>query len=64
VARRIRREEFHLTVNAPRGLPAQEYDTMRQALDDLLFLAWLHPAVRGVIRRHPALRKAKMRWSR
>jgi hypothetical protein len=64
VARRIRREEFHLTVYAPCGLPAQEYDAMRQALDDLLFLARLHPAVRGVIRRNPVLRKAKVRWSR
>jgi hypothetical protein len=25
---------FHLTVYAPRGLSAQEYDALRQALDD------------------------------
>ena len=45
-------EEFHLTVFAPRGLPALEYDTMRQTLDDPHFHAELDRAVRG--RRPPA----------
>jgi hypothetical protein len=32
-------EAFHLTVYAPRGLSAQAYDALQQALDDPLFLA-------------------------
>jgi hypothetical protein len=57
-------EAFHLTVFAPRGLPALEYDTMRQTLDDPHFHAERDRAVRGVVRRHPALSKTKVRLSR
>jgi hypothetical protein len=64
VARWIVMEELHLTVHAPRGLPDQEHDAMRQALDDPRFHAQLRRAVRRVARRHPALSKAKVRLSR
>ena len=64
MAKHILIEEFHLTAYAPRGLPAQEYDAMRQALDDPRFHARLHRAVRRVACRHPALSKAKVRLSR
>ena len=64
MAKHIQMEELHLTVYAPRGLPAQEYDARRQALDDLLFHARLRPAIRRVARRHPALSKAKVRLPR
>jgi hypothetical protein len=63
VAKRILMEEFHLTVYAARGLPAQGYNTMRQTLDDPRFHAQLRRAVRGVCRRHPALSRAKVRLS-
>jgi len=53
-----------VTVYAPRGLPAQEYDAMRQTLDDRPFHDQLRRAVRRVARRHPALSKAKVRLSR
>jgi hypothetical protein len=64
VAKHIRIEEFHLTVCAPRGLSAQAYDVMRQALDDLPFHARLRRAVRRFACRHPALSKAKVRLAR
>jgi hypothetical protein len=57
-------EEFHLTFYAPRGLSAQAYDAMRQALDDSLFLARLRRIFHRVVCRHPALSKAQVRRSR
>jgi hypothetical protein len=64
VAKHILIEEFRLAVYAPRGLPAQDYEAMRQALDDPLFHARLRRAVRRVAHRHPALSKAQVRLSR
>ena len=64
VAKCILMEAFHLTVYAPRGLPAQEFDAMRQALDDPLFHARLRRIFRRVACRHPTLSKAKVRLSR
>jgi hypothetical protein len=64
VARHILIEEFHLTVYAPRGLPAQEYDAMRQTLDDSLCHARLRRTFHRVVRRHPALSKAQVRLAR
>jgi hypothetical protein len=64
VAKRIVMEEFHLTVLAPRGLPAAEYNAMRQALDDPRFHAQLRRAMRGVVRRCPSVSKVKVRVSR
>ena len=60
MAKRILVEEFHLTVYALRGLATGEYDALRQALDDPLFLARLRRAVR----RHSALGKTNVRLSR
>ena len=57
-------EAFHLTVYAPRGLSAQAYDALRQALDDLPFHARLRRAVRRFACRHPALSKAQGRLAR
>jgi hypothetical protein len=60
VARRIVMEEFHLTVYAPRGLPAPAYDALRQALDD----PPVHAARRRAVRRHPAPSQAEGRRMR
>jgi hypothetical protein len=63
VAKHILVEGFHVTFYAPRGLPAQEYDAMRQTLDDPLFHTLLRRAVRRLVRRHPALSKVRVRLS-
>jgi hypothetical protein len=57
-------EEHHLTVCAPRGLSAQEYDALRQALDDPPFHARLRRTFRRVVCRHPALGMAQVRLAR
>jgi|HubBroStandDraft_6_1064221.scaffolds.fasta_scaffold472864_2 hypothetical protein len=57
-------EEFHLTVTAPRGLGAAEYDAIRRTLDARGFRAGLRRAARGVFRRHPALARARFALSR
>jgi hypothetical protein len=54
-------EEFPLTVLAPSGLPAHEYDAMRRALDDPHFHAQLR---RAVVRRRPPLGNVKVTLSR
>jgi hypothetical protein len=64
VAKGILLEEFHLTVFAPHGLPEEEYDAMHQALDDPRFRDELRRAVRGVVRRRPALAKVKVAITR
>ena len=64
MAKHIRIEEFHLTVCAPRGLSAQAYDVMRQALDNPPFHARLRGIFCRVAGRHPALSKAQARLSR
>jgi hypothetical protein len=64
VAKHIQIEEFHLTVYAPRGLPAQDHDALRQPLDDSLFLARFRRTFRRVVCRHPALSKAQGRPAR
>jgi hypothetical protein len=61
VAKRILGEEFPLTVYAPSGHSAQAYDALRQALDDPPLHARLRRTFRHVVRRHPALSKAKVR---
>jgi hypothetical protein len=65
LVRSILVEEFHLTIRAPPGLPDDEYLAMRQALDEKRFRAELRRAVRAVLRRRPALSKARVgltRW--
>jgi hypothetical protein len=64
VAKGILMEEFHVSVYAPRGLPAVEYDAMRQVLTDAGFLAALRLAVRRVFRRHPPLDQVRVRLTR
>jgi hypothetical protein len=51
-------------MRAPHGLPEEEYDAMRQALDDPHFHNALRRAVRGVVRRRPALAKIKVAVTR
>jgi hypothetical protein len=55
---------FYLSVFAPRGLRAAEYDALRRTLDGAGFRAKLGRAVRGVFRRYPSLNKAKIRITR
>jgi hypothetical protein len=57
-------EEFHLSVYVPRGLPAAEYEAVRQTLDDAGFQARLRRAVREVFRQEPSLRPVRVRVSR
>jgi hypothetical protein len=57
-------DEFHLTIQAPRGLPEAEYQAMRRALDDRRFQTKLRAAVRNVARQHQALRKTRFVLSR
>jgi hypothetical protein len=57
-------EKLHLTVCAPRGLSAQAYDAMRQALDDPPLHARLRRIFHRVACRHPALSKAQGRLAR
>jgi hypothetical protein len=57
-------DAFCLTVYAPRGLSAQAYDVMRQALDNPPFHARLRGIFCRVAGRHPALSKAQARLSR
>jgi len=64
MAKWVLMEAFLLTVYAPRGLSAQAYDALRQALDDPLSHDQRRRAVRRVAYRHPALSKAEVRLSR
>ena len=64
MAKGILLEELHVTAYAARGLPAAEYDAMRQALTDAGFLAALRRAVRRVSRRHPPLDQVRVRLTR
>ena len=57
-------EESHLTVYAPRGLPAGEYGAMQPTLDAPVFLTRLRRIFRRVVRRYLALNKAEVRLSR
>jgi hypothetical protein len=59
MVRLILLDEFHVTIRAPPGLPEGEYAAMRQALDDRRFRAELRRAARAVVRRRPALGKAR-----
>ena len=49
---------------APPGLPAAEYDAMRQALDDKHFQADLRRITRDICRQYPALAKARIKLTR
>ena len=64
MAKGILMEELHVTAYAPRGLPAAEYDAMRQVLTDAGFLTVLRRAVRRVFRRHPPLDQVRVRLTR
>jgi hypothetical protein len=64
VAKGILLEEFHVSVYAPRGLPPQEDDAMRQTLTDAGFLAALRRAVRRVFRRHPPPDQVRVKLTR
>jgi hypothetical protein len=64
VPKQILVDEFHLTVNAPRGLPNDEYVAMRRTLDRVAFRRRLGQAVRDVIRTYPSLDKARVTISR
>lgn len=57
-------EQYHVSVYVPRDLPAAEDDAVRQTLDDPHFHAQLRRAVRGIVRRHAPLRKAKVTVTR
>ena len=64
MAKRMVMEEFHLTVLAPRGLPEEEYEAMRQGLDDPRLHVELRRAVRDVVRQRPPLGKVKVTVTR
>ena len=64
MAKGILMEEWHVSVYAPRGLPAAEYDAMRQVLTDAGFLTALRRAVRRVFRRHPPLDNVRVSLTR
>jgi hypothetical protein len=64
MARRIVMDEFHLTVYAPGGLSAPEYEAIRRALDEPELHAALARAARRVLRRSPPLRPVRVRLSR
>ena len=57
-------DEFHLTLLVPRGLSETESAAARHGIDDRLFQARLLRAARKACRRHPALRKVRVRLSR
>jgi hypothetical protein len=57
-------EALHLTACAPRGLSAQAYDALRQALDDPPLNARLRRIFHRVVCWHPAHSKAQVRLSR
>lgn len=57
-------DEFHLTVYAPRGQPATEYDAVRHTLDDPPFQTALRRTVRHVARQFPDLRKVRLTLTR
>jgi hypothetical protein len=57
-------DEFHLSVIAPRGLPATECDAIRQTITSTRFIARLRRALRQVVGREPALKRAIFRLSR
>jgi hypothetical protein len=59
VAKRSLMEQVHLSVFAPSGLPAHEYDAIRQALDGPRLHTQLRRAVGHLIRRHRSLSKVK-----
>ena len=64
MAKRVLMDEFHVTVFAPRGLAAGEYDAIRRTLDDVRFQGVLRRAVCRVVRRFPALHKVRVALSR
>jgi hypothetical protein len=64
MAKGILIEEFHLTVLAPRGLSASEYDAIHRALADPAFEARLRRVVRRAFRRETPLGEVKVRVGR
>ena len=60
----VLREEFHLTVYAPRGLPEPEYEEIRRTLDGEDFRARVRRAVYRIVRREPALSKVRVTMTR
>ena len=63
MATAIPMREFHLTIFAPRGLRAAEYDALRRTLDGAGLRAKLGRVVRGVLRR-PSLSKVRVTITR
>jgi hypothetical protein len=53
-------EEVHLSVFAPSGLPAADYDAMHKALSRRSLRVRLRRTARRVLRRHPALRRVRL----
>ena len=64
MGKHIQIEEVRLTAYVPRGLSAQAYDALRQALDDPSLHARLRRIFHRVARQHPALSKAQVRLAR
>jgi hypothetical protein len=60
VARHILMDELHVSVYAPRGLPAGEYDAVRLTLDGPRFRRRLKRAVRRVPRAFGSLNKVRV----
>lgn len=63
MAKTIMMDEFHVTVFAPGGLRKAEYAGISRALNGARFRRDLGRAVRAVFRRHPSLRKVRVRLS-
>ena len=64
MAKSVLMDQFHLTVLVPAGLHAREAAAIRRTLDGSGFRARLGRAVRGVFRRYPSLRKARITITR
>lgn len=64
MVRTILIEQFHLSVRAPAGMRDVEYVAIRRTLDDRRFQSDLRQAIRGVLRRYPALNKVRITLSR
>lgn len=57
-------DEFHVGVYAPRGLEEPACAAIERILNSRRFQRDLDRALRAVLRRHPALRKVRLRLSR
>jgi hypothetical protein len=64
MAKTILMDQFHVSISAPRGLPASTYRTIRHTLDDAGFHAALRRSIRSVCVRYPGLDRARVILSR